>query len=222
MKQAMLMTCLIVACGVGAVIHPFWGIFLYYTFAVLRPEYLWFWALPNGMRWSLIAACVGIFGVILSLPRILAGYRWNPVATLLVIFAGLVMISTLTAVDTAVAQRWAVEYAKIFLMAVLLTAVLDRAVFVKYIGWMILLTIGYIAWHVNSLYLFEHRLDIFHRGYGWLDNNGAGLILAMGVPFAYAYARGARHWVVKAGCVFAAALMVHGLLMSYSRGAMLA
>ena len=112
MKQAILMICMMVLCGAGAVIHPFWGIFLYYTFAVLRPEYLWFWALPNTVRWSLVAACVGIFGVVLSLPRLTVGYRWNPVATLLVIFAALVMISTLTAVNTDVAQRWAIEYGK--------------------------------------------------------------------------------------------------------------
>ncbi len=77
-----------------------------------------------------------------------------------------------------------------------------------------------IAYEVNSLYVFQGRLDVYKRGYGGLDNNGAGLMLAMGVPLAIFAWEGSKHWVRWA---FAAALplLLHAVLMTYSRGAML-
>ena len=42
--------------------------------------------------------------------------------------------------------------------------------------------LGYIAYEVNVLYLSTGYLGICENGYGGLDNNGAGLMLAMGVP----------------------------------------
>src|SRR5438270_11957778 len=32
-------------------VSPFWGVAVYYLFAVLRPQYLWDWALPEA-AWS--------------------------------------------------------------------------------------------------------------------------------------------------------------------------
>jgi probable O-glycosylation ligase (exosortase A-associated) len=62
-------------------------------------------------------------------------------------------------------------------------------------------------------------LDIYHSGFGGLDNNGAGLMIAMGVPMAYflwqVYRRWWR-WIFLAVMV----LMIHAVLMTYSRGAM--
>ena len=44
------------------------------------------------------------------------------------------------------------------------------------------LALGYIAYEVNVLYLTTGNIGIAKNGYGGLDNNGAGLMLAMGVP----------------------------------------
>jgi probable O-glycosylation ligase (exosortase A-associated) len=80
--------------------------------------------------------------------------------------------------------------------------------------------LGYIAYEINFLYLFSGRLDVFHEGYGGLDNNGAGLMIAMGVPMAYflwQYYRAWWRWIFLA----LIPMMVHAVLMTYSRGAML-
>jgi probable O-glycosylation ligase (exosortase A-associated) len=79
----------------------------------------------------------------------------------------------------------------------------------------------YIAYEVNFLYLVNGNLSIYHNGYGGLDNNGAGLMLAMGIPLAlYAWEGSTKIW----RWVFLAAIPVilHAVLMSYSRGAMVA
>ena len=73
---------------------------------------------------------------------------------------------------------------------------------------------------MNDLYLRFHYLGIFHNGYGGLDNNGAGLMLAMGVPICillWDQIRGRWRWFFLA----LAPVIIHAVLMTYSRGAML-
>jgi len=220
-KQLLFMTILLLMGALGAIVHPFYGVLLYYTFAVLRPQYLWKWALPIDVRWSLLAALAAMAGVALALPRVIANARWNTVATLMIVFAALLMFSCLTAVDADIAKRWGIEYAKVFLMAAIATLVIHRMAHVRYLAIMIFVTIGYIAWEINSLYIFDGRLDIFHYGFGGLDNNGAALMIAMGLPFAYAFWQIWKTRWLQLACGLAAAFMTHAVLMSYSRGGML-
>jgi probable O-glycosylation ligase (exosortase A-associated) len=73
---------------------------------------------------------------------------------------------------------------------------------------------------MNFLYFTAGRMDIYHKGYGGLDNNGAGLMLAMGIPLALNAWEGIKkiwRWAFLAGVP----LLLHAVLMSYSRGAML-
>lgn len=221
MKQLLFMTIMTAICVTGAVVHAFWGVFLYYIFAVLRPQYLWEWSLPQGIRWSLIAAIAAIIGVVLSAPKIITRGRWNRVATLIIIYGSLLILSTFNAINSQVASRWGTEYAKIIIMAIIATIVIDHLRHVKYLAIMIFLCIGYIAYEINSLYVFDNRLDIFHYGYGGLDNNGAGLMLAMGIPFAYCFFRHASNVWLRIACAVVGLMMIHAVLMSYSRGAML-
>ena len=81
------------------------------------------------------------------------------------------------------------------------------------------LALGYIAYEINYLYLVNSYLGIQRNGYGGLDNNGAGLMLAMGVPLCYFVWEGIRNswrWLFLA----LIPMLVHAVLMTYSRGAM--
>ncbi len=222
LKQTVFMTLITLLGIAGTILHPFWGVLLYYTFAVLRPQHLWVWALPQNIRWSLLAAGAAIIGVLLSLPRVMVRANWNPIATLSSLFAVLVMVSCLMAFRPDVAASAGVEYAKIFIMASLATLVIDRLDHVRYTAMMIFMVIGYVSWEINNTYIFDGRLDIYHKGYGGLDNNGAGLLMAMGIPFAYAFFRNAATFMGKAVCVMIGLMMIHAVMMSFSRGAMIA
>ena len=107
-------------------------------------------------------------------------------------FGFLTIISVITAYDTATAQIYGIEYGKIILMSVMAIILIQHVGQIRMIATMILLMLGYIAWEINSLYLIDGRLDIFHHGYGTLDNNGAGLMLGRVVP---AYGLDASVWV---------------------------
>jgi probable O-glycosylation ligase (exosortase A-associated) len=218
-KQLLFLAAITLAGSVGSLYQPFWGLLLYYTFAVLRPQHMWEWALPVTVRWSLIAAAMVGVGLMLNLSKLRG--RFNAIAGMMLAYAFLMLMSILTAYNPTIALNWGVEYAKIIGIAVVGTLIIGSYRQVKVIAIMTVICLGYIAWEINSLYIFDNRLDIFHYGYAKLDNNGAGLMLAMGIPFAYVFGMTSPKRWQRAGCGFLALLMVHAVLMSYSRGAML-
>ncbi len=208
--------------AVGILVHPFYGILPYYIFAALRPQSIWSYALPEGIRWSLIAAAVALAGAILHAPRLIVNLRWNVVATLIAIFAGMVLFSCLAARDSALAADQGVEYAKIFVMALLATVVIQRVAHVRWLMIMIFACISYLAWEFNYRYIFDNELDIYFAGHGGLDNNDTSIMLAMGLPLAYGCWRMQRHWLVTVGAAAVALLIMHAIMLSYSRSGMVA
>lgn len=227
MKHFLLMLAVTVVGGVVSIAVPFWGVMLYYGFGTLRPQYLWEWSLSQSpqIRWSLTAGLIAIVALLVNLPTVLRTFRGNKVFALLLVYAGLMLLSLLTAFNPKIAMFWVQEYGKVFLMAFVATLVIQRFWQVRAMGVMIALCLGYIAYEVNYLYIFEGgRLDIYHRGYGGLDNNGAGAMLILGLPFAYFLAVSPVGSWAKVRRFFAAALglvILHAVMVTYSRGAML-
>ncbi len=227
MKQLLLLTIMTILGAVGALQTPFWGVLLYYSLAVLRPQHLWEWALDGSIRWSLMAALITLISFWLHLSKLITRSVLNVMMCLILIYGLLVLFSTITAFDPQIAQGWAIEYAKVLIIGIVASIVIEHFWQIKLLALMILLMLGYIAWEINFLYFFRGgRLNIFHYGYGGLDNNGAGLMLAMGIPFAYCFALTPtktiwRWWpLIVSGTL--GLVMMHAVMMTYSRGAMLA
>ncbi|QDU71684.1 O-antigen ligase family protein [Mucisphaera calidilacus] len=226
MKQFLLLCILVLATTIASMVSPFWPLLLYYGFAVMRPQALWNWALSGNIRWSLIAAGLLLLSVTIHFSDLFRRIRLTPFLLALLGFSLLLTFSTLTAYDTQRAQIWGTEYAKVLLVAFLAYLIISRLWEIRALALMLLATVGYLAYTFNVQYFFEgYRLDIFHRGYAGFDNNGAGLMMAMGVPIAYAFVMGAggfnRLWL-RVAAAGAGLLMLHATMLSYSRGAMLA
>jgi hypothetical protein len=100
MNQLIFLTALLALALIGSTFDPFWGLLLYYGLALLRPQYIWRWALPDGVRWSVLAAGVLVLGVLLNLPSLIRHARPNVIMLLLLIQAVLLILSCLTAFDT--------------------------------------------------------------------------------------------------------------------------
>lgn len=228
MKHFLLMLGVTIFTSIVATAVPFWGVMLYYGFATLRPQSLWAWALAEApqVRWSLTAMLIAMVATLVNLPTILETFRSNKVLTLLCVYAVLMLMSMLTAFDPATSWFWAQEYGKVFVMFFIATLVIQRFWQVRAMLVMVVLCLGYIAYHFNFMYFFQgQRLDIFHVGFGGLDNNGAGQLLALGIPFAYFLATSpAGNWsnTRRVVGVVIALLLMHTVMMTYSRGAMLA
>lgn len=223
MKQFLLLIVTTMASGIAAPYHPFWGLLLYYFFAVLRPQHLWEWALPVQWRWSLFAALIVLGATAMNMHRVIRRVRFSPIIFLLIGFGILLIFSALNAHNPGIAQYWAVEYGKIMLIALIALFMIDQYWQINLLSLAILVSIGYISWEINFMYFFENRrLDVYHHGYGGLDNNGAGLMLAMGVPFAFAFALTAADRWKRIAAGLLGLFMIHAVMMTYSRGAMLA
>lgn len=238
MKQLALILFLTLAGTLGVFLFtPFLGVAVYYLFAVLRPQYLWEWALtpylnPRETSWSfyvavctILAALAQRFGVMSSAPQLAGGTGRGPGLSAthwtVLAFGGWVGVSYEFAYDQPAAYFWFIEYVKIFVMF----ATSAFLIFTIRQLWVLLLlatvAVSYIGYEVNSLYLQTRRITIYHNGFGGLDNNGAGLLLAMGVPLCLFVWEGTRSWW---RWLFAASIpsLIHAVMMSYSRGAMVA
>lgn len=233
MKQLIFMIVVTLLGTLGVFIDPFWGVAVYYFYAVLRPQFMWEWALPPMLiSWSFyvaiatIAAAIGkLLGFLSYAPGGLERRREITLFTkshfTLLLFGIWVFLSYLGARDQLYAEVWLVEYGKIFLMF-LVSAYLLRNVRELWFLMMIAgVSLGYIAYEVNAQYLKYRTISIYHHGYCGLDNNGAGLMLAMGIPLCLFLWEGAPRWW---RWIFLALIpvLLHGILMSYSRGAMVA
>lgn len=212
----------------GALVSPFWPILVYYGLAVLRPHEIWAWSLDSmpSVRWSFIAAIIAIISVAIHGTRVFQQSRFNPIMILMLIYGMLVLLSAVSAENPFIAWPWMIELAKILLMFYIASLVFTKPWMLHATAVMMLLCLGYHAYSVNVTYFLKgQRLDIFHYGLGGLDNNGAGALIALGLPFAYAMfftrvAPGAKFLRIAAFGL--APMMAHSVMMTYSRSAMLA
>lgn len=199
---------------------PFWAVLGYYFLAVLRPQAIWEWSLPPGIRWSLI---IGSIAIVLTL--VYAGMGQRPRTNykfflLLILFAVFLGGSFFQAQYKEAAERSAWQYSIILsLMLIGSFAIIERKHLLA-LGMMILISLSYLIYEVNFLYVFEGRQDLYTRGYGGLDNNGAALMLAMAMPFCfYFFFATKRWWRWLFLTLFLPA--AHVIMLSFSRGAML-
>ena len=233
MKQLLFMIAFTLTGTAGAVlVDPYLGVLVYYLFAVLRPQFLWEWVLPPDVRGSYYVGLAAILGALIQVPLARAKAKlddgpgepaprtWAAPHLWMFALGAWIAVTYSTAKDRLYAEPWAIEYLKIFVMFAVASRVVRS---VRQAWWLVLVAatcLCYIAYEVNILYLTQGRLDIFHVGYGGLDNNGAGLMLAMGVPLCIAcWETSVRWW--RWGFLLCVPPIVHAVLMTYSRGAML-
>lgn len=219
--------------GLGVVsailVHPFRGLLVYTFFGVLRPQSLWMWVLPD-QPWSLALAGATIFATVVwrstlasapqssrsqwRIPTFNVGHR------AMLFFASWIGITYLMAYSQAAAEPWFGEYRKLFLMFFVSAFCVHTVSQIRWLYLAMVVGLGYIAWEMNSIYFTSGYLWLLRRGYDGLDNNGAALMLALGVPLCVFAWDGIRHrvrWAILA----LVPLLIHAVLSSYSRGAML-
>jgi len=227
---------------------PFVGLALYIEFAVLRPQYIWKYQMfgsPN-VPWSFYLALATIGATVLD--TLMFGRRttykpgdFAPAPTKITwghacfyLFALWILLANWTAVDPNLSTAQDVvkeagatardsandEYFKVYIMCTVMWWVMRSA---KQ-AWLIVLIfangIGYIAFDVNMRYLFDGKLQIQSDGYGGLDNNGAAILLAIGIPpciFAWEKYRGIYRW----GFLAFVPVILHAVMLTFSRGALL-
>jgi len=211
----------------GFTLGPFIPFLAYYFYAVVRPQALWESELPKGVQWSFYVGVAALAATVIARCGLMhyptygptAGGRrpgWNRIHWLLVAFALWVCLSYQSALNQNHAWEPFVEYVKMFVMFVAGALMVQRVNQLWTI--LIVITVGdiYVAWEANTQYLKGWH---FHK-HGGLDNNGAGLMMAMGVPMCYFLwegTAGRARWLF----LLAMPVLAHAIMISFSRGAML-
>jgi probable O-glycosylation ligase (exosortase A-associated) len=146
-------------------------------------------------------------------PRLSGAHR-----TVLV-FGGWVALTALTARDRSMAYPGLIEYVKIILMFTAATFLIRTVSQVWALLLATALSLAYVAYEISYLFLVNHPLGVFHNGYRGLDNNGAGLMLAMGVPMCwFLYENAGRWW--RWYFVTLIPVLILAVLMTFSRWAL--
>ena len=210
---------------------PFIPLATYYFYAVLRPQFLWRWELImyKEFGWSFYVAASAIasyipwaLGIVGSQNdperRTLVPFGWTH--RFVALFAVWICFSYGFANNQDVAYPYFEEYLKLFVMYLLATQVVRSLWQIKILYLLITCSLGYISIDVNQLYYESQYLLIYHQGYSGLDNNGAGLMLAMGIPLCYFAWEFTPKWY-RWGFLLFIPLLIHAVVSSYSRGAML-
>ena len=228
----------LVALTVFGMVASFWwtpyaGVALYYLYAVLRPHYLWQWQLvtaPVALPWSFLVAVAAISaylawagGLLTFGRREQSLMRYRPKFTIahwaMMAFGFQIFLSYAFSNNRDHSEAWFGEYLKIFGMYFLASRVVRTPSQVWGLYMLVMIAISYIAYEMNYIYITTRLLIIARNGFAGLDNNGAALMLAVGVPFCYfawEFTKGWYRWLFLAF----APMIIHAVLSSYSRGAM--
>lgn len=220
-EKGLLFTYLLTYGGsVLALFNPFHGLLIYVCFAIVKPDKMWFWAVPEG-NYSRIV------GVALLLGWLLHGCgRWQFGRGRLVVF-GLVgfwswsILSAFQAADTKAAWEYVEAIAKIVLPFLVGITTIDSLKKLKQLAWVILLSQGYVAYELNHFYVSGYN-RVFFEGFADLDNNSVSIGMVTCVGLAAFMALAAEGWWTRAIALGAALAMTHAVLISFSRGGMLA
>lgn len=221
MKQLIFLIFVMIFMAIRAIQDPFWAVLMYYGFSVLRPQALWDWALPPGIRWSFYAAIIAMALIVLR-PKAFSVLKVSRAFLAgVAILAILVCMSYFCAMNQQIASEAGENMAKIAIMLGVSSFAVSTIRHVRYLAWMILICLLYFVYEVNYEYVFNgSSLSFYHSGFGGYDNNGVALISAMAIPFCWFFFFAETRWRrwLYVACTFPIA---HVVMLSGSRGAMI-
>lgn len=203
---------------------PFIGLMVYYAFAILRPNFLWFWAFDpyNPPRFSFFIAISTLIG------WAFAGFgNWNGLRGCRTALFGLGLYLFCGVVGWQLFAVWQLHawnflsiQLKIGLMTLVTVTLIRDARSIRIFIWVVVAALGYQAFVFNEWYQIS-AMYLHNNGFGGIDNNGVGMIMVMSVPLSFFMAVYAKRLWVKALCFAALVLQVHVIMFSYSRGSQL-
>lgn len=199
---------------------PFIGLLIYICFGIIRPESLWFWAVPPG-NYSRIVALALLAGWAMNGFGNWRFGRATPIVFLLFGFWFWMMLSACFAAYPAIAWDDAEKLSKILLPVLVGMTLIENTQQLKQIAWVIVISHGYLAYDFNLSYYGGFN-RVYEAGFGGMDNNCVAIDMVTCTGMAFFLGFNAQRWWRKAAAFGSAGLMVHVVLFSFSRGGMLA
>src|SRR5262245_14571464 len=221
MEKGLIFTYAMTAAGaVGGLFSPYFGLLVYVCFAIVRPDYMWSWSVERGSYSRIIAIAMLLGWAARGFGRWRFG-RATPIIACMLGYWAWSALSAVQAIDSLKAFALVEFFAKVFLPFLVGITMLRSVEQLKVLSWVILLSQGYVALELNLNYFGGYN-RAFHEGFGGMDNNCVAIAMVTGVGLAFFLGLGAKEWWKKGVALAAAALMGHTILLTFSRGGMLA
>lgn len=203
-----------------ALVNPFRGLLVFIGFSIVKPAEMWFWSVPQAdySKFLLAAVLVGWLGKGCGGLRFGRGGR---VLAFLIAFLAWSIFGALLAKRPDLAWTFVDNIWKIVLPCVVGLTLLKSTKQLRELAWVIAGCTGFVSLEMNLSYLGGYnRLRI--DGFAGMDNNSAAIALVTGLGVAAMLAlRGSRGLARNVAWVLTT-LILHAVLISFSRGAMLA
>ena len=206
--------------AVASLFDPFIGLLVYICFAIIKPESMWYWSVPEGNYSRIVAIALLVGWARKGFGQWRLGRAWGVVLA----FAGFWLwsvIASLWAANQSAAWEYVEVMAKVLLPFLVGITVIDSVRKLKWLAWTIVLSQGYVALEANLAY-FGGFNTLREFGFAGMDNNSVAIamVTCAGLAFFLGLETG-RLWL-KGLALAAAGLMAHAVLFSFSRGGMLA
>jgi probable O-glycosylation ligase (exosortase A-associated) len=203
----------------ASLFNPFVGLCIYICFAIVKPESMWFWSVPEGNYSRTIA--VGLLA-----GWVLKGFgtwdfgRATGVVYALLAFWVWAVLGIAASIDADRSLRCMETMSKIFLPFLVGITTITTLKQVKQLAWVIVLSEGYVALEFNLAY-WSGANRLWEAGFGGMDNNCNAIALVTCVGMAFFLALQSEKMWQKAMAFGSMILMMNAIFFSYSRGGML-
>jgi putative inorganic carbon (HCO3(-)) transporter len=206
--------------ALAALLVPLVGLFAYTCFSIVRPQQMFAWAGDVGPISQVVGSAL-IVGWIFK-----GGGNWElgrarTFAWLIVMYFSCIVASAIFASNAEVAWTEVIERAKIVVPFLIgLSLLTDRRWLYAY-AWLLVLASGYVGFEMN----FAYYVDGYNRAVDFSllgDNNSFAISMVAAVGPALFLGLTTKAWwkrLVAFGC---AALIMHTVIMTFSRGGLLA
>jgi O-antigen ligase len=205
--------------AVAALFNPFVGLLVYVGFAVLKPEFVWPWSVPEGNYSRIVGLAMLAGWALRGFGRRDLGRGKAVILALLGYFAWMIL-SALQAPNQTLAWEFVEKYAKIVLPIVVGITTINSSRQLKLLAWVILLSQAYPAYELNQTYFGGYN-QLKEEGFASFDNNSYAISLVTCTGLAGFLAWHSELWWQKAVATASGAFMVNAVLFSFSRGGML-
>ncbi len=207
--------------GAGAsLVKPWYGLLIYVCFAIIKPEQLWFWSVPEGNYSRIVAVGLLLGWAAGGFGNWRLGQAATVVCCLIGYMAAMVVSAALAVASADVSWQIVETTAKIVLPCLAAITLIESVAQLRQLAWVMLLSVGYLAYDLNlDYYANGSALDLV-----WLqplDNNGSAALMDLGVGLAFFMAFGERVWWRRWLAFGLGGLMVNTVMFSNSRGGIL-
>lgn len=219
--KGLLFTYILTFLGVsGSVFSPFYGFLAYVALALVKPDAMWGHSIQNG-RFSLIVALAMLVSWMF---RGCGNWDLGKARPIVMLFVGFWMWSVMLAyIAESPPHAWTfVEQIAKILLPFLVGITTCRSVKdLKALAWVIVICEGYVCFEMNMRYFGGYNY-LYFVGFAGMDNNSVaiGFVTALGVAFFLFL--NTESMIQKAIIGACMAFILHAILFSFSRGAMLA